>query len=51
MDDIILLSAATGIPSNILKQSLELTGFVAGEFPKGFDLDHGLETVSAWCDI
>lgn len=50
-DDIVLTAEVTGIPANMLRASLERSGFVAGKKPEKFDLGHELETMRAWRDI
>lgn len=50
-DDIVLTDEVTGIPANMLRASLERSGFVAGKKAEKFDLGHELETMRAWRDI
>ena len=50
-DDIILSAEVTGIPANMLRKSLEQSGFTRSGERKGFDLDHELRTLTAWRDI
>lgn len=50
-DDIVLTAEVTGIPANMLRASLERSGFVAGKKAEKFDLGHELETMRAWRDI
>lgn len=50
-DDIILTAEVTGIPANMLRASLERSGFVAGKREAKFDLSHEIETLRAWRDI
>lgn len=50
-DDVILTDEVTGIPANMLRQSLERAGFKAGNKPDGFDLIKEIETLKAWRDI
>ncbi|BAI96237.1 hypothetical protein Sj15T_05590 [Sphingobium sp. TA15] len=50
-DDIILTSEVTGIPSNMLRASLERSGFVSDGKHEKFDLARELETVKAWRDV
>jgi len=50
-DDILLTTEVTGIPCNMLRESLERSGFVASGPRKGFDSGNELETLRAWRDI
>lgn len=50
-DDILLTTEVTGIPCNMLRESLERSGFVATEKRKGFNSGEELETLRAWRDI
>lgn len=51
-DDIVLTPEVTGIPSNMLRLSLERSGFVAANAEhKKFDLARELDTIKAWKDI
>lgn len=50
-DDIVLTDKVTGIPANMLRASLEQSGFVANPDRRGFDLEHELTTFKAWRDI
>lgn len=51
-DDIILTSEITGIPANMLRQSLESAGWKAGgKHEGGFNLLKEIETLKAWRDV
>lgn len=55
-DDILLTAEVTGIPANMLRKSLELTGFVPGKdthkpHAGGFSLMKEMETLKAWRDV
>lgn len=50
-DDIILTDEVTGIPANMLRASLERSGFRGGEKAERFDLSREIETMRAWRDI
>ncbi|MBI3992960.1 MAG: nitronate monooxygenase [Candidatus Lambdaproteobacteria bacterium] len=52
-DDVILTTAITGIPSNMLRGSLEDAGFFAGQTPRKnpFYFDRTYTTRSAWKDV
>tara|TARA_R110000782_G_scaffold117364_4_gene207787 strand:- start:107177 stop:108148 length:972 start_codon:yes stop_codon:yes gene_type:complete len=50
-DDILLTTEVTGIPCNMLRESLERSGFVAHGEGKGFNSGKELETLRAWKDI
>jgi len=50
-DDIVLTSEVTGIPSNMLRLSLDRSGFVGGGDHQKFDLARELDTIKAWKDV
>lgn len=51
-DDIILTSEITGIPANMLRQSLESAGWKpGGKHEGGFNLLKEMETLKAWRDV
>jgi nitronate monooxygenase len=50
-DDVVLTDAVTGIPANMLRQSLENAGFQKGQKPEGFNLLKEIEVLKAWRDI
>lgn len=51
-DDIQLTAEVTGIPANMLRKSLERSGFKPGAAKQdGFDLLKEIETLKAWKDI
>src|SRR3546814_4375937 len=50
-DDIVLTFEVTGIPSNMLRLSLERSGFVGGGDHQKFDLARELDTIKAWKDV
>lgn len=50
-DDVILTDAVTGIPANMLRQSLQNAGFDKGHKPEGFNLLKEIEVLKAWRDI
>lgn len=50
-DDIILSAEITGIPANMLRKSLEQSGFTKSGERRGFDLEHEFKTLTAWRDI
>lgn len=51
-DDIILTSEITGIPANMLRQSLESVGWKPGaKHEGGFNLLKEIETLKAWRDV
>src|SRR3546814_8004387 len=50
-DDIVLTSEVTGIPSNMLRLSLERSGFVGGGDHQKLDLERELDTIKAWKDV
>lgn len=50
-DDIILSAEVTGIPANMLRKSLEQSGFTKSGDRTGFDLEHEAKTLTAWRDI
>jgi nitronate monooxygenase len=50
-DDIQLTAEVTGIPANMLRKSLERSGFKPGAKQDGFNLLKEVETLSAWRDI
>ena len=50
-DDIQLTAEVTGIPANMLRKSLERTGFKPGPKHEGFNLLKEIETMKAWKDI
>ena len=50
-DDIVLSSELTGIPANMLRESMERAGFVPGSHRVGFDVDSEIQTFKAWKDI
>ena len=50
-DDIILSAEVTGLPANLLRKSLEQSGFTKSGERKGFDLEHEFKTLTAWRDI
>lgn len=51
-DDIVLTAEVTGIPANMLRRSLERSGYVPKKgAPARFDLSAEIETLRAWRDI
>jgi nitronate monooxygenase len=50
-DDIQLTAEVTGIPANMLRKSLERSGFKPGAKHDGFNLLKEVETLKAWRDI
>jgi nitronate monooxygenase len=50
-DDIQLTAEVTGIPANMLRKSLERSGFKPGPKHAGFNLLKEIETLKAWRDI
>ena len=51
-DDIVLTAEVTGIPANMLRRSLERSGYVPKkDAPARFDLSAEIETLRAWRDI
>jgi len=50
-DDVLLTSEVTGIPANMLKPSLERSGFKSARTSEGFNLDHEMSTSRAWRDV
>jgi nitronate monooxygenase len=50
-DDIQLTAEVTGIPANMLRKSLERSGFKPGAKLDGFNLLKEVETLKAWRDI
>jgi nitronate monooxygenase len=51
-DDIVLTAEVTGIPANMLRQSLQKSGYIAKKGASArFDLNAELETLRAWRDI
>ena len=51
-DDIVLTAEVTGIPANMLRRSLENSGYVSKKGASGrFDLNTEIETLRAWRDI
>jgi len=50
-DDIQLTAEVTGIPANMLRKSLERSGFKPGAKHDGFNLLQEVETLKAWRDI
>ena len=50
-DDIHLTAEVTGIPANMLRKSLERSGFKPAAKHDGFNLLKEIETLKAWRDI
>jgi nitronate monooxygenase len=51
-DDIVLTAEVTGIPANMLRRSLEKSGYTPRKgAPARFDLNAEIETLRAWRDI
>jgi nitronate monooxygenase len=50
-DDIQLTTEVTGIPANMLRKSLERTGFKPSDKHDGFNLLKEIQTLKAWRDI
>jgi nitronate monooxygenase len=50
-DDIQLTAEVTGIPANMLRKSLQRSGFKPGPKHEGFNLLKEIETLKAWRDI
>lgn len=50
-DDIVLTAEVTGIPANMLRKSLEGSGFKPAAKHDGFNLLKEIETLKAWRDI
>ena len=50
-DDVVTTEKLTGIPANILRASLEKSGFIDGGNHKGFSVNRDTELMKMWRDI
>jgi nitronate monooxygenase len=50
-DDVVTTDKLTGIPANILRASLEKSGFIDAENHKGFSVNRDVNIMKMWRDI